>query len=298
MFRPLLLAVALLAASACPAFAWLVQGHSLIARSAARVTPADVPQWFRDGAGQIAHDAQDPDVQKNRDLPLMTEVEAPRHFIDWELLGNNALPERRADYYALLARLNQSPSQVGELPYSLREWSERLAMDFAEARRFPRNPYVRAKTLVTAGILAHYAGDCEMPLHVTLDYDGRHLPNNESPKTGIHAKTDALVERVNPSLQELESNQAFTPITDLWPAISAEILASRSHIDQAYALEAQLPPSRGQWTPSPQVRAFTVERARAGVNWTVRLYSWAWAKSATVQLPNWLTRPDDHFPAS
>jgi len=290
MIRPILFAGALLAVSA-PAFAWFPAGHSIIALSAARLAPPDMPQWFRDGAAQIAHDAQDPDIQKNRDLPLMSEVEAPRHYIDWELLQNKPLPEKRADYYALIGKMNLSPSEIGELPYALREYSERLAMDFAEARKYPNNPYIRAKTLVTAGILSHYSGDCEMPLHTTLDYDGRHLADNSSPHSGIHAKVDSLVERVNLTPTELESNQTLTPITDLWPAIQAEILSSRSHIEQTYALESQLPAgTNGPFTPTPAVRAFTVERARAGVNFTARLYAWSWAESAKVKLPDWLVR--------
>ena len=285
-----LLAGALLAVSGSPAFAWFPAGHSLIARSAANIVPADVPSWFREGRSQIAHDAQDPDIHKNRGLPLMTEVEAPRHYIDSELLAGNPLPEKRADFYDLCAKLNVKPGEVGELPYSLREWSERLCMDFAEARAYPNNPYIRAKTLVTAGVLAHYSGDCAMPLHVTLDHDGRHLENGKSPKTGIHAKVDELVERINPPASELEANQTLAPIDDIWPVINAEIASSRSHIDQTYALESLLPPATGEWTPSPQVRAFTVERARAGVNFTARLYAWAWTKSAQVELPNWLKR--------
>ena len=288
--KRILFAGALLAVSGSPAFAWFPPGHSIIARAAADIAPAEMPSWFRDGASQIAHDAQDPDIQKNKALPLMTEVEAPRHYIDFELLAGNALPERRADFYALCAKLNQSPGNVGELPYSLREWSERLCMDFAEARRYPNNPYIRAKALVTAGVLAHYSGDCEMPLHVTLDHDGRALANGKSPKTGIHAKVDSLVERVNPSAPELESNQTLAPINDIWTAINEEIVASRSHIDQTYALEPGLPPAKGDWTPSPEVRAFTVERSRAGVNFTARLYAWAWAKSAQVELPDWIKR--------
>ncbi|RYX85327.1 hypothetical protein EON83_06950 [bacterium] len=252
--------------------------------------PADAPSWFRKGADQIAHDAQDPDIQKNKALPLMTEIEYPQHYIDFELLQNTPLPEKRADYYALCLRLNQQPGDVGELPYAIRQWTERLAMDFAEARKYPNNKYIRTKALVTAGVLAHYSGDCSMPLHTTLDHDGRHLPDGKSPKSGIHAKVDSLVERINPSTKELEANQTLTPITDIWSAINSEILASRTHIDETYALEPQLPPSEGAWTASPQVRAFTVERARAGVNWTARLYAWAWAKSAQVELPKWLRR--------
>ena len=292
LFR-VVLAGAMLAVSSAPAFAWFPQGHSIIARSAAKIVPTDMPSWFRKGAAQIGHDAQDPDIQKNKALPLMTEVEYPRHYIDFELLQNNPLPEKISAYYALCARLNQDAEDVGELPYALREWSERLAMDFAEARKYPKNPYIRAKTLVTAGVLAHYSGDCTMPLHVTQDHDGRHLEGGKSPKTGIHAKVDSLVERVNPSPKELEANQTLAPITEIWSAINAEILASRAHIDETYALEPQLPPTSGNWIPSPQVRAFTLERSREGVNWTARLYAWAWAKSAQVELPTWLRREGD-----
>ncbi len=287
------LALSLGALPTAPALAWFPQGHSLIAQSAAHAVPADLPTWFRDGAAQIAHDAQDPDIQKNRGLPLMSEVEAPRHYIDYELLEGNALPASRADFYTLCEKLGHKPGDVGELPYSLREWSERLTMDFAEARKYPNNPYIRAKTLVTAGILAHYSGDCEMPLHTTLDHDGRHLAGGKSPRSGIHAKVDSLVERVHPSPAELETGQTLAPIDDLWPAINAEILASRSHIDETYALAPDLPPAKGAWTPSPKVRAFTLERARAGVNWTARLYAWAWHESATVELPGWLRREED-----
>ncbi len=275
-----------------PTFAWFPQGHSIIARSAVNMTPKEIPAWFREGADQIAHSAQDPDVQKNKGLPMMSEAEAPRHYFDFELLQNNPLPEKRADFYALCAKLNVRPGDAGELPYALREWSERLAMDFAEARKYPDNPYIRAKTLVTAGILAHYSGDCEMPLHVTLDHDGRHLPGGASPKTGIHARVDSLVEQVNPSSEELESNQTLAPIDDIWTSINAEIASSRSHIDETYALEAELPTLKEKWTPTPRVRAFTVERARAGANFTARLYAWAWNKSAGIELPEWLRREE------
>lgn len=284
----------LLVGLAAPSFAWFPQGHSIIARSAADIAPADIPSWFRKGAGQIAHDAQDPDIQKNKALPLMTEVEYPRHYIDFEMLQNNALPEKLSDYYALCAKLGIDPEDVGTLPYSIRECVERLTMDFAEARKYPKNKFIQTKTLVEAGVLAHYSGDCEMPLHVTEDHDGRHLPGGASPKSGIHAKVDSLVERINPSTRELEAGQTLVPISTegngIWNAINAEIGSSRSDIDQTYSLEPLLPPAKGDWTPSPEVRAFTIERARAGVNWTARLYAYAWTKSAQVQLPDWLKR--------
>jgi hypothetical protein len=184
------------ALSALPAHAWFPQGHSIIAEGATKSLPTDVPAWFRAGAGAIAHSSQDPDIHKNRDLPTMTETEAPQHYFDWELLGNRPLPPSRREFWKLCAELKIEPSNVGELPYALAEWTQRLTVTFAEARRFPDNVYIQQKALVYAGILSHYTGDCTMPLHVTIHHDGMVDATGKSPKTGIHARVDSLIERL------------------------------------------------------------------------------------------------------
>ncbi|HEX8465881.1 MAG TPA: hypothetical protein VF627_14805, partial [Abditibacterium sp.] len=186
VFLSLLPAIAL--GTSIPAHAWFPQGHSIVAAAAVKSLPEDVPAWFREDKGQVAHDAQDPDVQKNRDLPFMSDAEGPQHYFDTELLQGRPLPTKHADFLKLCQELKVDPSDVGEVPYALAEWTQRLTMDFAEARRYPNNPYIRNKTLVTAGILSHYAGDVCMPLHVTLNHDGMARPDGTSPRSGIHAK--------------------------------------------------------------------------------------------------------------
>lgn len=288
--KPLLFLFALLALVR-PAHAWWPEGHSIIAAGAVQALPDEVPIWFRAGAGQVAHDAQDPDVQKDKTLPLMTEREYPQHFIDWELIGADApLPPTRRAFYAKCAELKVDPFDVGELPYSLAEWTGRLTMDFAEARKFPGNAYIQNKALVTAGILSHYSGDACMPLHTTLDYDGRTGADGKSPRSGIHARVDSLIEVLKLTPDQLSASQTIAPLPDLWKGIETQLRESRTHINQTYALEAGLPPEKGDYTPSPAVETFTLERGRMASRFTAQLFLTAWRDSEKVVLPAWLKR--------
>ena len=274
-----------------PARAWWPQGHSIIAAGAVSALPDEMPDWFRAGAGQIAHDAQDPDLQKNRALEIMTEREYPQHFFDWELVGMETLPPTRRAFYADCAKRGLNPFDVGELPYAIAEWTQRLTMDFAEARRYPDNLYIRNKTLVTAGILSHYSGDATMPLHVTNDYDGRVKADGSSPKTGIHAKVDGLIETLNLTPAQLATNQNIEPLPALFPGIEAQMRESYGHIAQTYALETQLPDGKDAKI-SPAVAVFTLERGRTASRFTAQLFLTAWRDSEKIKLPDWLKRDD------
>jgi hypothetical protein len=89
---------------------------------------------------------------------------------------------------------------------------------------------------------------------------------------------------------ELAAEQKVEPLPKLLPGVLAEIERSRALIDRTYELEAQLPPSTGDWKPSPEVLAFTRERGRAAVQFTATLYLTAWRDSASIKLPSWLKR--------
>lgn len=220
----------------------------------------------------------------------MTEREYPQHFFDWELVGMEALPPTRREFYADCARRGVNPFDVGELPYSIAEWTQRLTMDFAEARQFPGNAYIQNKALVTAGILSHYSGDATMPLHVTNDFDGRAKNDGTSPKSGIHSKVDSLIEKLNLTPQQLAQGQTIAPLPTLWPAIEAQMRETYAHIDQTYALENQLPPETGDYKPSPAVQAFALERGRTASRFTAQLFLTAWRDSVNIKLPIWLQR--------
>src|SRR5437764_832460 len=65
------------------------------------------------------------------------------------------------------------------------------------------------------GILAHYAGDICMPLHTTVDYDGRVTADGRSPHSGIHAKVDSLIEKLPLRPEDLAAGQKIEPLAEV-----------------------------------------------------------------------------------
>ena len=278
--------------AAQPASAWWPQGHSTIAAGAVQALPRDVPPWFRNQSGLVADCAQDPDVFKNRDLPQMTETEAPEHFFDWELLRGNPLPPTRREFLALCAKLKIAPGKIGFAPYAIAEWTQKLTMVFAQSRRFPNDRNIQVKCAVYAGILSHYAADLCMPLHVTVDHDGKTRADGTSPKTGIHARLDSLPEKLGLTAPALAAQQIVPPSQNLMRDIERQILESRRHIEYSYQVEDLLPLENEKlaWKPTPEIRAFGTSRARESTRFTASLFLTAWRDSAKVKLPAWWKR--------
>lgn len=324
--RPLLVAVvslATLTAFAPPARAWFTVGHAKVARAAVRALPPEVPRFFRDGAFEVGEAAVDPDLFKDRNLVALRAAEDPQHYLDWELIAGMPLPADRWAFIAQLGERRVAPNNVGILPYSLLESVQRLTMTFAEYRRYPDDVAIQQKTLVYAGWLAHYAGDLEQPLHTTIHHDGRALPDNSSPKTGIHQLVDGLFERVPFDEALVTRNLPIHAYPDAWAAIQAELARSHALVDHVYSLEPALrkafPPPPPTATPVPatagrpsppahvkpmtiaalapvavmpsSVTTFTTERFRATASFLASLYRTAWEQSAAIQLPSWLERP-------
>jgi hypothetical protein len=288
--RSLLLLALTATVSTPPAHAWWPEGHSTIARAAVQAQPGEVPAFFRRGGETVAHLAQDPDAMKNRALPNVSDAESPEHYLDRELLRGRAIPATRSEYLRLCAELKVNPKDVGYVPYAVAEWTERLTIAFAEHRRWPTNRIVRTRCLFYAGILAHYAGDLCQPLHLTIHHDGRARSDNSSPKTGIHHKVDALIERLGLTPRELSREQTPQAFPALMPAIIREMDASSALVERVYELEPKLPPTTGDLTVATEVAAFTRERARAATRFLASLYLTAWRNSASVKLPEWMKR--------
>jgi hypothetical protein len=282
----------LILAGLAPGWSWWPAGHGIIAHGAVLALPQEVPPFFRSGGDLIAHCSFDPDVAKNRQTPNVRDAEEPEHYIDYELLQGRPLPPTRYQYLKLCGEAKLDPEKVGTAPYAVAEWTERLTVALAEHRKWPENPSIRTKCLVYAGFLAHYAGDLCQPLHCTVHHDGRAKPDGSSPRTGIHQKVDALIEKLDLKPEHLAGNQKVEAFDNLMPAIVKEIELSRSLIDHVYELEQKLPPAEGALTAAPpaEVGAFTVERGRASTRFLASLYLTAWKKSAGITLPPWLKR--------
>ncbi len=273
--------------------AWWASGHGTITLAAVKATP-EVPEFFKQGAGFISHMAFDPDVAKNKGIPLARAAEYGEHFLDLELLEGRPLPTKRYEFIALCQEVGVKPETVGLAPYALSEWTERLAIAFAEHRKWPDNPYIQAKCQVYAGILSHYAEDICQPLHLTIHYNGRKDAEGNIDQKGIHAKVDGFPDFFEMNADELAAGLEVVPVDSLMAGIMEQVARGFKLVDRVYELGPRMP-SFGQkdWVRDEEVAAFALSRARESARFTASIYLTAWRKSASLELPGWLDRSND-----
>ncbi len=295
----------LLAAIFCPAVsvqAWHDEGHLYSTLAAVRALPDDVPQFFRDGQKTVAHCAIDPDTWRHDGAPQLGDATSSDHYLDWEMVADLDLPPLRSDYVKLCLEHHIDPQNAGYLPYAIVEGEQRLALAFAEYRRWPNNPHIQIKCLVYAGILSHLTADLQMPLHTTIDYDGRTPRNDDgtfgrSTHTGIHAKIDALPTKL-PYAQWFADPLEVPPLQgDLMTAVLDAFAASHNLVDRCYELEPRLPATRDLNLTDPQVIDFTMERMHAAGRFTAQIFLRAWTDSAEMPPDSWVDRAtlDEHL---
>jgi hypothetical protein len=279
--------------------AWWPEGHAIVTRAAVRSLGDDMPEFFRQGEWMISHTVKDPDAIKSRAVPQLSATEGPEHYLDLELLGEKALeagyelPATRGEFVALCQELDQNPKYVGFLPYSVAEWTQRLAVTFAEYRKWPANPHIKSKALVYAGILAHYANDAGQPLHLTVEFDGRLGDNGRTSHNGIHEAVDGLIQVLGFTADELVVD-APDGYEDLLAGIMENVHAARAHIDTIYALEAALlSDDKRSEEDAAAIRALTEERGKAVARFTAAVFQTAWDISEDVSLPSWIDRSEN-----
>ncbi len=270
-----------------PAWAWWGGGHDILTQAAVKALPEEMPEFFRSAEKAIAHCAYDPDLSKERGTPHARQAEYGEHYIDVELFGEHPIPEGREAHIALCAKLGLTPRTVGTVPYALAEWTERLAVAFAEHRKWPDNPMIQYKCFLYAGFVSHYAQDMCQPLHLTINFDGIRQEDGTRLHAGIHEKVDSAVEMLKLDPTELAKGQEIAAVDDLMPAIIEQVKAGFGLVDSVYALAEDWQDLK---PPSPAVVAFTNDRARESVRWTASLYLTAWELSENIKLPGWLDR--------
>jgi hypothetical protein len=293
-------ALALLLIISAQAAAWWVKGHGVIAEAAVARLPDEVPAFFRASGKEIGYLAGEPDRWKNRQTPFLRAAEYSDHFIDLEDYKDNELPMDRFKAAELVTRLGGKPEKAGLLPYALMENFDRLTIAFYDYRQLvekerklviagenarPEDKLsaaverkaIELKCVVYAGWLAHYAGDSSMPLHMTIDYDGRVAMKDADGKKlqqGIHAKIDGFPEKNGFTPEEIARTVEPQVIyadeakanAEVWKRVQSTIKESYTHINRCYDLDAES-------------RKFIMERCQFGAQFLADLYLTAWKKS-------------------
>ena len=276
-----------------PAWAWWGGGHDILTQASVKALPEEMPEFFRAAEKMVAHCVYDPDISKERSTPHARQSEYGEHYIDVELLKDHPIPEGREAHIKLCAELGLAPRTVGTLPYALAEWTERLALAFAEYRKWPDNPMIQNKCFLYAGFLAHYAQDMCQPLHLTIHFNGIVQEDGTRLHAGIHEKVDSAIEMLKLDPTELAKAQHIEAVGDLMPAIVKQVKAGFSLVDSVYELAEEWKDLKN---PTPALVDFTNAQAREGVRWTASLYLTAWKLSENIKLPGWLDRTHTNNP--
>lgn len=271
------------------AAAWWPEGHELVDGAALDVLPGDGPAILREEEAAVTGVSYSPDVWAEAGGKGLRSAERHNHYVDLELLRGRELPPTRPEYERMLAELDLRPEGVGAAPYAIVEAQARLTLAFARLRAFPGDPAARVEAVFHAGVLAHYAADLAQPLHTTVHFDGRAGGDGRSPRTGIHAKVDALLRQAR--LGRLEVAFALeVRREDPWRLVLDALAESHALVDRVYELEGDLPDAEGHPPKEmrPELRAFALERARAAARLVASLWQSAWEASTDAKLPRWL----------
>ena len=255
--------------------AWWAGGHRIATLAAVSKLPAEVPAFFRSAGEQLAEMSVEPDNWKSPTTPHLRGSEAPEHYIDLEYLDGKGLPEQRFLLLKHYFDRGIDPAKGGFLPYALQEGYERLLLAFREHRSRPDSVAVQQRIIVYAGWLAHYCEDAGMPLHTTVNFDGKPGPDKAVVQKGIHARIDGYPEtqKFTPELvaETLEAQHAV----DVWPRITKAIQESHTHVERCYELDED-----GAFGKAPDKgRELMLERTRASAKLTLDLWYSAWKNS-------------------
>jgi len=278
--------------------AWSSKGHQRITAAAVESLANLEPRWMQAEAAAIVSASVQPDLSRPRELAQLRALEAPRHYLDLEVLEGQALPEEQWQYISLLSRMadagdgrgllrpDRDVTQVGILPYALVEATQRLAAIFAQLRVWPDDSDLRTMAAHQAGSVAHYAQDLCQPLHTTVHHDGRARKNGSSPQTGIHRQVDALIQSVSLPDKRTRDREPRV-LKPLFPAIASALQESHTRVDRVYELANRLDRLQGTGVADTQLVEFARERYQQAVELTADLIHTAWMLSAAVRTPDW-----------
>ncbi len=259
-----------------PARAWWSGGHKACAVASVKMLPDDMPEFFRSASEEIAEMALEPDEWKSPTAPRLKASEGPEHFIDLELFDGKPFPRHRFDalkHYTVTKQIELGKG--GTLPYAIEEGYERLALAFRQVRIYPQSEGAKHRAILYAGWLAHYCQDAAMPLHTTVNFDGKKGENGVVIQKGIHARLDSYPEKHGFTPEMLAEKQTPERVKGVWEEIEKIIADSHAQVEKCYELDAA-----GNFDKQPEpAKEFVLARTRLAAKFTADLWLTAWIKS-------------------
>jgi len=275
---------------------WGEAGHRITARAALAALPAEMPQFFRDAAPQLAYLNPEPDRWRARDESRLDAAlegaTAPDHFLDLEMIpaprraGALAAKDRYAFADSLRAA-SVDPASAGALPFAMLEVTQRLRVAFRQWRRVQNDTerrWIEARIINDAGILGHFVADGSNPAHTSIHYNGwvGANPNGYATDKRFHGRFESAFVQSRVKLDDVQpavrSDAVVLP--SLRPAITAYFMQTHGELERLYQLDKASPFNGEQ--QGVEHKAFAVKRLAAGATMLRDLWWTAWVTSGDV----------------
>jgi len=275
---------------------WGEAGHRITARAASAALPAEMPQFFRDAAPQLAYLNPEPDRWRARDESRLDAAlegaTAPDHFLDLEMIpaprraGALAAKDRYAFADSLRAA-SVDPASAGALPFAMLEVTQRLRVAFRQWRRVQNDTerrWIEARIINDAGILGHFVADGSNPAHTSIHYNGwvGANPNGYATDNRFHGRFESAFVQSRVKLDDVQpavrSDAVVLP--SLRPAITAYFMQTHGELERLYQLDKASPFNGEQ--QGVEHKAFAVKRLAAGATMLRDLWWTAWITSGDV----------------
>ncbi len=266
----------------------------MTAQAAVAALPASMPQFFRDGAPQLAYLNPEPDRWRARTESVqdaaLDGASAPDHFLDLEMIPAESQAGALAakDRFAFMDTLRAhgvSPAVSGTLPFAMLELTQRMRLEFRLWRAAPNDAerrWIEARILNDAGILGHYVADGSNPAHTSIHFNGwvGPNPNGYATDTRFHGRFEAAYVQAKITLADITPAVGAEPqvFRALRPAIVSYFMDTHAEVEHLYQLDKAVP--FGVDTESPESKRFTVTRLAAGATMLRDLWWTAWVTSA------------------
>ncbi len=245
-----LIAAALLVSSVL-SYGWGFFGHKVVHQLAIYSLPKQMQGFFYKNQDYMVQKAVRPDERRNND-----PAEAPRHYIDIDVYGEDAVNTMPQAWAAAAACYTADTlNKYGIVPWHVVVMKERLTNAFRSENA--------DSILFYAADLGHYIADAHVPLHTSVNYDGQ-LTNQH----GLHSLWESKVPEMTAQNFKLQNKKAvYLANTEdaIWDVVRA------SHKMYPQVLEVEREATKGF---TPDTKYVKVER-----NGKVRqYYSDAFAK--------------------
>ncbi len=199
---------------------WGFLVHKTVNQLAIYELPKEMAPFFYANMEKLVYNAARPDTRRNTD-----STEAPKHFIDLEGFGKNAIRKMPAEWEkAVYIYSKDSLIKYGYVPYQVQFTKAQLTKAFSSKNK--------DSILFYAADIGHYIADAHVPLHTTINYDGQ-----LSDQKGLHSLWESMIPELEIGTYNLFTNHKATylkkPGEAIWKAIrKANTLLPRMLINE------------------------------------------------------------------